>query len=463
MPLVCGRMRRAEWEPLVERFRRRLTGWKGQCLSYGGRVTLIHAVLSSLPLFFLSVFRVPVGILDRIEVIRRRFLWQGAHEGPRKPHLVAWSTVCLRKEDGGLGILDLRDMNEALLSKWLWRWLCQPEHTWATIVRDRYGGHGLGGRRWPAIGPRTSALCKGLFGGCAGFVQGVRWGIGGGMNVSFWHEIWCGEQVLSVQFPAVYGIAFDQEGPIGGFRSGEGSNGGWSIGLRRSHLLPVERSQHSGLLELLAAWGGNFNASPDRPIWIPKQSTRFSVKSCYDWRRRGLPAATLGCGLASRIWKPKIPRKIKVFLWLLAHERLLTRVLRSKWRTDDNALCDLCGEAPETVAHLFCQCRVARAFWREVEQATSLIPFLGLSEMWEVGEELGKRMATGPRKTIAHLIIPAGAWAIWLTRNEVIFKGKRVYVENMWVLAAAMIRDSARVLVGVRGVTLRGGDISITM
>ncbi|KAK1311565.1 hypothetical protein QJS10_CPA07g00786 [Acorus calamus] len=73
LPLVCGRLKKREWDPLVERFQRRLAGWQGRFLSYGGRVTLLQAVLSSLSMFFMSVFRIPQGVLDRIEVYRAKW------------------------------------------------------------------------------------------------------------------------------------------------------------------------------------------------------------------------------------------------------------------------------------------------------------------------------------------------------------------------------------------------------
>ncbi|KAK1275616.1 hypothetical protein QJS04_geneDACA011732 [Acorus gramineus] len=69
LPLVCGRMKKMDWDPLVELFQRRLVGWKGRFLSYRGwgGLILLQAVLTSLPLFFLSVFRILAGVFDRID------------------------------------------------------------------------------------------------------------------------------------------------------------------------------------------------------------------------------------------------------------------------------------------------------------------------------------------------------------------------------------------------------------
>ena len=44
------------WDIVEERFRKRLSLWKRQYLSKGGRLTLIKSSLSSLPIYFMSLF-----------------------------------------------------------------------------------------------------------------------------------------------------------------------------------------------------------------------------------------------------------------------------------------------------------------------------------------------------------------------------------------------------------------------
>jgi len=43
--------------------------WKSRNLSYGGRLILLKYVLSSLPVYALSFFRAPAGIISSIESI----------------------------------------------------------------------------------------------------------------------------------------------------------------------------------------------------------------------------------------------------------------------------------------------------------------------------------------------------------------------------------------------------------
>lgn len=40
---------------------------------------------------------------------------------------VRWSSVCLPKENGGLGIKDISMLNSAFLAKWLWH-LIHEQH-----------------------------------------------------------------------------------------------------------------------------------------------------------------------------------------------------------------------------------------------------------------------------------------------------------------------------------------------
>ena len=63
------------WDALVDKVETKLQGWKGKLLSLGGRVTLLNSVISTIPLYWLSVYRLPNKVRQRIDKLRRRFLW----------------------------------------------------------------------------------------------------------------------------------------------------------------------------------------------------------------------------------------------------------------------------------------------------------------------------------------------------------------------------------------------------
>ena len=75
------------WDGVEERSCKRLALWKRQYISKGGRLTLIRSTLSSLSIYFLSLFRIPRIVWLRLEKIQRDFLW-GGWTLVSKPHLV---------------------------------------------------------------------------------------------------------------------------------------------------------------------------------------------------------------------------------------------------------------------------------------------------------------------------------------------------------------------------------------
>ena len=89
-------------------------------LSYGGRITLIKAVLSAMHLHYMQAFKIPVGVIRHIDKMRRNFMWKGTEIYKGINCLVNWERVCNLQENGGLGIIDLNCQNDALLIKWLW-------------------------------------------------------------------------------------------------------------------------------------------------------------------------------------------------------------------------------------------------------------------------------------------------------------------------------------------------------
>ena len=105
------------WDPVINKCERKLAKWKQRHVFFGGRVTLIQSVLTSIPIYFFSFFRVPNRVVDKIVSLQQRFLWGGRPEH-NKIAWIKWETVCLPKEKGELGLKDIKTFNLALLGKW---------------------------------------------------------------------------------------------------------------------------------------------------------------------------------------------------------------------------------------------------------------------------------------------------------------------------------------------------------
>ena len=187
---------------------RKLAKWKQRHISFGGRVTLIQSVLTSIPIFFLSFFRVPRRVVERMEGIQRRFLWGGGPE-QNKIAWVKWETVCLPKEKGGLGIKDINSFNLALLGKWKWSLFQNHSDLWARVLESKYGGwRSLDGALrdsndsiwWRDLKlalhhPQQEMVLH----------SGVVWKVGCGDRIKFWEDRWIdGESTLLAKYPRLY-------------------------------------------------------------------------------------------------------------------------------------------------------------------------------------------------------------------------------------------------------------------
>ncbi|XP_021986296.1 uncharacterized protein LOC110882627 [Helianthus annuus] len=75
IPIGVNMKRAKYWKQLVDRFHSKLSKWKARHLSFSGRVTVAKSVLGSLPTYYLSLFSAPKCVLNRLEKIRRDFIW----------------------------------------------------------------------------------------------------------------------------------------------------------------------------------------------------------------------------------------------------------------------------------------------------------------------------------------------------------------------------------------------------
>ena len=77
VPVSRNRIQISNWLPLVEKIAKRLDGWKGGALSLGGRLTLLNAYLSSIPIYSMSMYLLPKTILKKMIASEKDFSGRG--------------------------------------------------------------------------------------------------------------------------------------------------------------------------------------------------------------------------------------------------------------------------------------------------------------------------------------------------------------------------------------------------
>jgi hypothetical protein len=122
---------------VVDKLLKRCAGWRGKLLAYSSRLTLIKTCLASIPVYLLSFIKFPKWAVKLIEIQMSHCLWND-EENAHKYHLASWKHVTMSKEYGGLGVLDLRELNMCLLGSWIIRYSKEKEKIWRQLVDFKY-------------------------------------------------------------------------------------------------------------------------------------------------------------------------------------------------------------------------------------------------------------------------------------------------------------------------------------
>ena len=102
-------------------------------MSFAGRSQLLQSVISSMQVYWCSMFVLPLSICHDVERLMRDFLWNyGVFK--RGKAKIKWSDVCKPKVEGGLGIRSLEEWNTALISKHIWNLISGKNSLWVRWV-----------------------------------------------------------------------------------------------------------------------------------------------------------------------------------------------------------------------------------------------------------------------------------------------------------------------------------------
>ncbi|GKD32458.1 RNA-directed DNA polymerase, eukaryota, reverse transcriptase zinc-binding domain protein [Tanacetum coccineum] len=214
LPIGSNMKSTASWKVLVDRFRSRLSTWKANLLSIGGRLTLIKSVLGSLGIYYLSIFRAPELVLNDLERIQTNFFWGGNQDG-KKMAWVKWPIILNSFDKGGLNIGSLKAFNLALLQKWHWRMFSSPNDLWVKVVKafqGHEGGFDNNGCSFKGIwanivGSSNFLHSKGII-----LSNTFCFKAGCGTRIRFWKDIWVGESPLFMRWcdiPFVQALSFE--------------------------------------------------------------------------------------------------------------------------------------------------------------------------------------------------------------------------------------------------------------
>ncbi|KAH7528311.1 hypothetical protein FEM48_Zijuj05G0059300 [Ziziphus jujuba var. spinosa] len=137
-PLFISRSKEQAFERLKEKRKNRVEHWQGRLLSQASRMALVREALSTVTVYAMSIFQLPLKLCKEMDSILRSFWWKGSNSSSNGWHLIAWDKICQPQHCGGLGLRRTIDFNLPLLAKLGWIMAPNEDRIWVKILKAKY-------------------------------------------------------------------------------------------------------------------------------------------------------------------------------------------------------------------------------------------------------------------------------------------------------------------------------------
>ena len=244
------------------------------------------------------------------------------------------------------------------------------------------------------------------------FQKGLRWSIGNGQRVKFWDDIWAtnGDPLINY---TVASIPVSMRNML--VADCVDQNGNWLWNRFNSFL------NNHAVLRIASMAPPSSMRGEDRMYWGASNSGNFTVQTAYQVLTNFCPAED--CQDWQQLWKWKGPQSVRMFLWLLCHDRLKTGCELARRHLDVEALCGRCHADVENSLHAIRDCGYSRGVWRKLIPAPRQHDFFSYPLRQWIMTNLRRRVSD-----MGSLFWPVmfgiAAWRIWYWRNQVMFNNK---------------------------------------
>ncbi|CAH1428278.1 unnamed protein product [Lactuca virosa] len=361
IPMCVTKLFCRDCKQLVEKIKMRILNWKSKALSFAGRLLLINSVLTTIHVYWASIFKIPIATIREIEKICRSYPWANGEivKGKAK---VKWIDICRPKDYGGLGVKNLRKWNDALLAKHVWNVINNKNSLWVQWVKKNY----IGDRNfWDILQKKSMSWTWKRFLEVRKIVRPhVVSCVGNGMNTSLWHDWWHPIGILST-------IISRKDWIRNGFSDISKVN---DVMVNDFYLWPIE-------------WVIEFPGLKDGPMFCIDANQR----DVTGWRDKNGVCKQFSC---KKVWRDinnfgdKVPwydivwygnciPRNSFILWLAILNRLKTHDRVKGWEISGNLLCPFCAISSDSHDHLLFK-------WKSVENLVNKCVFAScVSHIWK--------------------------------------------------------------------------------
>ena len=99
------------------------------------------------------------------------------------------------------------EMNDALKSKWVWRFAKEDDVLWRKVIASKYGVDNSGWWSMKSSNAHGFGCWKSILVRLELFKTLVHFKVKNGSKVLFWEDVWCGDSSLKTQFPDLFRMA----------------------------------------------------------------------------------------------------------------------------------------------------------------------------------------------------------------------------------------------------------------
>lgn len=266
LPEHFGRKKKDLFTSIVDRIKQKADSWSNRFLSHAGKLVMLKSILSPIPSFAMTCFKLPASLIKRIQSAVTRFLWD-KNDGTRKIAWVTWSTMTKPKSLGGLRFRDFESFNDAFLAKLSWRILNNPTCLLSRTLLGKYCHE----EAFLDCQPRnsTSHGWRGILIGRDLLKRNLGWTMGNGESINAWTDPW-----LSLQL---------QQRPYGPAKENDQD-------LCVADLfIPETREWNKEKIQLLfpqeeeniLCIKPSLSGAPDKLIWLGSTSGNYMTKAGY--------------------------------------------------------------------------------------------------------------------------------------------------------------------------------------
>ncbi|XP_057733852.1 uncharacterized protein LOC130949032 [Arachis stenosperma] len=336
------------WKPVIEKVEEKLNLWKAKVLSKAGKLVLIKSVINSLPIYYLSLYKMPNAVARRIISLQRKFFW-GKDDGRPGMALVKWEMVQAPRKLGGLGVGDAVVRNTALLFKWWWRFSKEDCPLWKRIVcscNSLNPNHLLSTQILPKRGGPWRDICQVQIKEQQvrqKMIDGLAMEVGDSRATRFWEDKWLQVGKLKDNFSRLFLISNQKGSVIGECGFWDGIEWVWHFQWRRE-LRHWETNALDQLLLVLQSVRLIADVQ-DRVVWRFHKEGVYTTNSFVQvLQEETMDEELLNYRYTKDIWKGLVPPRVELFSWFVLVGRVNTkdRLSRLGVLQQNDTMCMLC-------------------------------------------------------------------------------------------------------------------------